>query len=128
MSWAILPHVIYNATDLSLGASGGTRRRRLWLREFDYVEIWVRTTGKSGTSPTLDAAVQSKFPVSGAEFANVSGKAITQLTGATSLPNVQVITLTRADIVSSDLFLLLTIGGTSTPTWTVSVTLLGRGL
>lgn len=118
-----LPHVIFN--DFVLPAAG--RRRRLRLSGYRYVEIWVRTTAKTGTNPTLDIAVQRKFPGKGADFVSIANKNVTQLVSGTALPDVQVITLTEADLVNVDTYLLFTVGGTLSPSWTLSVSIIGKG-
>lgn len=128
MAYSIQPHNIYNAAVLNFGASGGNRKRRLRLRAYDYVEFWIRTSAKSGTTPTLDVAVQQRMPgVAIGEATAIAGKAITQVVSGTSLPNTQIIQLAKADIQSDDMFLVFTITGTATPTWTVSVWMLARG-
>lgn len=97
------------------------------------VTLVVMADTKTGTSPTLDLKVQGKDPVSG-EYYDIHGAAFAQITDnltaaryLTVYPGVaETSGQTVSDVLPKTWRVVSTIGGTSTPgyTYSVSATLL----
>lgn len=125
MRFVDLPHVIYNGLAIT-----GDKSRRLHLQAYDRVDIWVQVTAVSGTpdTGTLDVKLQHRAPREAGTWIDITNKAITQVTKATSFPNAQVISLSEADIQSEDIRILFDVGftGGTTPSFTVDCYYQGR--
>ena len=125
MRFVDLPHAIYN--DASVSAS---RRRRLSIQAYDYVDIWVQVVALNG-SPTLasfDVRLEHKIPREGGQWLDAGGKSISPVTEASPLPSTQVISLAPADVKSEDISLAIdvTFAGGVSPSWSVNLYYQGR--
>jgi hypothetical protein len=120
-----LPSPLIRSGDLA-----STQARKLHLLAYKQVELWIQVTALNGSplSPTLDAKIQHKQPFEGTHWIDISGKSITQVTTATTLPSSQIISLASSDIKSGDMRLVITPSFTSgtSPSWTVNINWLGK--
>lgn len=119
------PHIIFNQRNQS-----GNMSRRLQLACYTAVDVYVYVTALNGapSAASLDFKLQRKFPNSGSDWIDISGKAITTVTEATSLNNTQVISLAAADLNLAEMRWSITVsftGGTN-PSWTMNVAYVAR--
>ena len=106
---AELPIVYYN--DFTVTADENIR---VYWSCFKQVCLWVHVGGTpTGTNPTLDVKIQHKAPREDADWVDITGASITQLTAA----GTQFILLEQNELLSEDLRIVVDIGGTDTPTF-----------
>lgn len=112
--------VIYNGQPLTASVNVPV----VWYAYRD-VDLWVGVTALGGapTAATIDVKIQHKHPREGSNWLDISSKAITQVTEATSLPSNQFIHLDETDLNSEDMRIVVTIAftGGSSPSWTVDM-------
>jgi hypothetical protein len=123
MTYKMQPAYLYNEVDVAASAN-----HKLFLGAYTRVAIWVHAEdAPTGTSPTLDIKLQYKIPREDADWVDIASASITQLTGGSSYPATDVINVSGDDLMADEYRLVLTIGGTDTPTFTdVTIVIVGE--
>lgn len=112
---AAQPLIIYNTRTVS-----ASENIPLFLTCFERVHLIVHCTAVT-SSPTLDVAFEYKAQREGSDWVAVAGGGITQMTSA-SVGGTELVTLENSSLVSEDMRLVITFGGSGDITVDIALT------